>query len=66
MSISPLCLPNDNMVIPQSGLDRTGTVFSAPLPSSAFSIVLLSTPRVRRALISFVAEVVISPPWAED
>jgi hypothetical protein len=26
------------------------------LLSSAFSIVLLSTPRVRRALISFVAE----------
>ena len=41
-------------------------MFSAPLPSSAFSIALLSTPRARRALISFIAEVVISPPCAED
>ena len=46
--------------------DNGDDIFSVSLLlSSAFSIVLLSTPRVRRALISFVAEVVISPPCAE-
>lgn len=59
MSISsdPLCLPQGICTSPQSGLEITGVTSSVSLLlSSAFSIVLLSTPRVRRALISFVAE----------